>query len=444
MGYKVKASGRKSKKKVALSPASGVPENFELTPDLSRAFDLMENTGQHLYITGKAGTGKSTLLQYFKQKTGKKIVTLAPTGIAAINVGGSTIHSFFRFPPHLITKDKIHRVRGKQDLFDALDTVMIDEVSMVRADVMDGIDYSLRINRGLLKEPFGGVQVILVGDLCQLPPIVEKDLAEYFKDSYEGPFFFSAGIIKEINPEVIELQKVFRQNDPEFVELLNRVRNKKIETSDLRRLNERHGKGPDKSRLAITLTSTNAQASEINRSHLDSLDSEEFVFDAIVLEDFDEKSYPADRQLRLKRGAQVMMVKNDPSKRWVNGTLGMIQRLSNDLVEVSFPGGLTCAVEPLTWEKIEYEYDKEEGRIEPVITGSFLQYPIKLAWAITIHKSQGKTFDEVIIDLGTGAFAHGQTYVALSRCRSFEGIHLKTPIQHRDIILDSRVGALLR
>jgi ATP-dependent DNA helicase PIF1 len=451
MGYKIKAkqavgiaSGRKSKKRIASAPASGIPGNFEMTPELSRAFDLMENTDEHLYITGKAGTGKSTLLQYFKQKTGKKIVTLAPTGIAAINVGGSTIHSFFRFPPHLITQDKIRRIRGKQELFAALDTVVIDEVSMVRADLMDGIDYSLRINRGRLKEPFGGVQLILVGDLCQLPPIVEKDLAEYFKDTYEGPFFFSAEIIKEINPEVIELQKVFRQNDPEFVELLNKVRNNRIQPSDLRRLNERHGKDPasDKSRLAITLTSTNAQASEINLSHLDSLNAEEHVFDAIVQDDFDEKSYPADKQLRLKRGAQVMMVKNDPNKRWVNGTLGVIQRLSNDLVEVSFPGGLTCAVEPLTWEKIEYEYDREEGRIEPVITGSFRQYPIKLAWAITIHKSQGKTFDEVIIDLGNGAFAHGQAYVALSRCRSFEGIHLKTPIRHSDIILDSRVGAL--
>jgi len=439
-------TGRKSKKKIALPPASGIPDNFEMTPELSRAFDLMENTDEHLYITGKAGTGKSTLLQYFKQQSRKKIVTLAPTGIAAINVGGSTIHSFFRFPHHLITKDKIHRIRGKQELFAALDTVVIDEVSMVRADLMDGIDYSLRLNRGRPNAPFGGVQVILVGDLFQLPPIIEKELVDYFNDTYEGPFFFSAAIIKEINPEVIELQKVFRQNDSEFIELLNKVRNNQIQPADLRRLNERHGKkrASDKNRLAITLTSTNAQASEINWSHLGSLNAEEHVFDAIVQDDFDEKSYPADKELRLKQGAQVMMVKNDPNKRWVNGTLGVIQRLSNDLVEVSFPGGFTCTVEPLIWEKIEYEYDKEQGRIEPVVTGSFQQYPIKLAWAITIHKSQGKTFDEVVIDLGNGAFAHGQAYVALSRCRSFEGIHLKTPIRHSDIILDSRVGELLR
>jgi ATP-dependent exoDNAse (exonuclease V) alpha subunit len=439
-------SAKKSKKKIASIPASGIPDNFELTPELSRAFDLMENSGEHLYITGKAGTGKSTLLQYFKQQTGKKVVTLAPTGLAAINVGGATIHSFFHFPHHLITKDKIHRLRGQQALFDALETVIIDEVSMVRADVMDGIDHSLRINRGRLNIPFGGVQVILIGDLCQLPPIVERELAGYFKDTYSGPFFFSADIIKEINPEVIELQKVFRQNDPEFVDLLNKIRHKRINPSDLRKLNERHGKYPvsDRSRLAITLTSTNAQASEINLSHLDSLDNHEYVFDAIVQDDFDEKSYPADKQLCLKRGAQVMMVKNDPNKRWVNGTLGVIRRVSDDLVEVSFPGGAAAAVEPLTWEKIGYQYDKENGRIEPVVTGSFTQYPIKLAWAITIHKSQGKTFDEVIIDFGNGAFAHGQAYVALSRCRSFEGIHLKTPIRHSDIILDSRVGALLR
>ena len=431
----------KAKKNIASQHAVVIPDDFEITRDIEHAFSLMEHTSRHVYITGKAGTGKSTLLQYFKENTKREIVVLAPTGVAAINVGGSTIHSFFRFPPRLITQKEVRRVRGKEKLFAALDTIVIDEVSMVRVDVMDAIDHSLRLNRLRPNEAFGGVQVICIGDLYQLSPIVEAELQDYLSDTYESPYFFDAKVFKENKFEVIELEKVFRQKDSGFIELLNKVRNNDLDESDLLDLNQRcdPSLGFEKGELAITLTSTNRRASTINLEHLDALGSKDYTFDAVVTGNYDEQSYPTDERLKLKPGAQVMMVKNDPTKRWVNGSLGVVQKLSQHSITVSL-GDSLCTVEPSEWEKIEYEYNKIDGRIEPKVTGSFKQYPIKLAWAITIHKSQGKTFDNVIIDLGHGAFAHGQTYVALSRCRSFEGIRLKNPIRYSDIILDGTVS----
>jgi ATP-dependent DNA helicase PIF1 len=430
------------RKKVRAEPQGvAIPDDFEFTPEFEHAFDVMERTSRHVYITGNAGTGKSTLLHYFKEKTAKKMVVLAPTGVAAINVGGATIHSLFRFPPRLVTKDDVRRVRGKEALFAALETVVIDEVSMVRADVMDAIDHSLRLNRKRPHEPFGGVQVILIGDLYQLPPIVDRELQDYFIDTYRSPYFFDAQVFAAHAFEVIELKKVFRQRDPGFVDLLNKVRNNHILAADLLRLNQRcapsapAGTGT----LAITLTSTNGLASQINLERLGALRAKARSFDAEVTGDFDEQSCPTDRRLTLKPGAQVMMVKNDPNKRWVNGSLGVVHTLSDKEITVSF-GGEVCLVEPSAWDKIEYDYHQADGRIEPKVTGSFRQYPIKLAWAITVHKSQGKTFDHVIIDLGRGAFAHGQTYVALSRCRSLEGIRLKSPITRSDIILDGTVS----
>jgi ATP-dependent DNA helicase PIF1 len=435
---------RKNKKQILSGSAAGIPPDFQLTQEFSDTFDRIEQTAHHFYITGNAGTGKSTFLHYFKEKTKKKTVVLAPTGIAAINIGGSTLHSFFHFPLHLITKADIRKIRNKEKLFAALETLVIDEVSMVRADMMDAVDQSLRVNRNRPYEPFGGVQVVVIGDLFQLPPIVDEDLAEYYNDFYETPFFFSAHVFNEVRLQKIELQKVFRQSDHDFIGLLNKVRNNTLQQSDLKKLNEqfhpllkigRHD-------LAITLTSTNALASEINLQRLSALPDREFIYDSIIDGEFDEKSYPTDKKLRLRQGAQVMMVKNDPTKRWVNGSLGVIHRLNDEAIEVSF-GGAIYTIEPSTWEKLDYEYDRETGSIEPIVNGVFRQYPIKLAWAITIHKSQGKTFDNVIIDLGRGAFAHGQAYVALSRCRSFAGLHLKTPIRYSDIILDKRVRSFL-
>jgi ATP-dependent DNA helicase PIF1 len=311
---------------------------------------------------------------------------------------------------------------------------------MVRADLMDAVDQSLRLNRNRPFEPFGGVQLVLIGDLFQLPPIVDEDLAEYYNDFYETPFFFSAHVFNEIRLQKIELQKIFRQSDPDFINLLNKVRNNTVQQFDLKKINERYHPSLKIGRhdLAITLTSTNALASNINLQRLAALPKREYTFDSIIDGDFDEKSYPTDKKLKLKQGAQVMMVKNDPNKRWVNGSLGIIHRLDHEAIEVSF-GEAIHSIEPSTWEKLEYEYDRETGDIEPLVNGIFRQYPIKLAWAMTIHKSQGKTFDNVIIDLGRGAFAHGQAYVALSRCRSYAGLHLKTPIRYSDIILDERI-----
>jgi ATP-dependent exoDNAse (exonuclease V) alpha subunit len=429
-----------TKHKEILSIPSGIPSDFVLTPEFSQTFEQLEHTTRHFYITGNAGTGKSTLLQYFKENTKKKIVVLAPTGIAAINIGGATIHSFFRFPFHFITPSDIKHMRDKEKLFSALDTLVIDEVSMVRADLMDAIDLSLRINRKKMDEPFGGVQVVLVGDLYQLPPIIDQELEEYFSDHYETPYFFSAKVFREVRLNTIELQTVFRQTDPAFIQLLNKVRNNILQIADLGALNKRHDPSCKfhEHDLAITLTSTNALASAMNLQRLMALRSHEFVYNADVQGDFDNKSFPTENKLRLKQGAQVMMVKNDPNKRWVNGSLGIIKRLTDETIEVSF-GNIVHEVEPTTWEKLEYEYDRENNMIEPFVNGSFKQFPIKLAWAITIHKSQGKTFEKVIIDLGRGAFAHGQAYVALSRCRSLNGIYLQSPLRYRDIILDPRV-----
>lgn len=431
---------KKPKKELLSSYAPGIPSDFELTKEFSNAFELMEHTNKHLYITGNAGTGKSTLLHYFKKQTRKEFALLAPTGIAAVNIGGATIHSFFRFPTRFITLDDIKKIRGKADMFTALQTLIIDEASMVRADMMDAIDASLRLNRNRPYEPFGGVQLVLIGDLFQLPPVIEQDLEEYFADNYTTPYFFSAKVFTEVRLQKIELQRVFRQSDREFIRLLNKVRNNELEESDLEKLNQRFQPSLrlNSRNLAITLTSTNARASSINLQRLSELPAEEYCFDAVIDGDFDDSSQPTDKRLRLREGAQIMMVKNDPNKRWVNGSLGVVHQLSHDAIKVAF-GSAVHTIESTSWEKSIYDYDREHRSLESVVIGTFRQFPIKLAWAITIHKSQGKTFDNVIIDLGYGAFAHGQTYVALSRCTSYEGLHLKAPLKYSDIILDTRI-----
>lgn len=422
-----------------------IPGNFEMTEDFLKAFDCMENTNKHVYITGDAGTGKSTLIQYFIQNTKKNVVVLAPTGVAAVNIGGSTIHSFFRLPPRLLTQNDIRKVYGSDDLFSCLDAVIIDEVSMVRADLMDAIDYSLRVNRSKHIIPFGGVQMILVGDLNQLPPVVEdENFMKHYVNTYRSPYFFDAKVFNQIRLEKIELRNIFRQSDPKFLELLAKIRKNQVTMSDLEILNQRHTEKIkyDSDEIIITLTSTNNLADKINRARLANISSPEYTFIAEIEGNFDEKSFPTNQYLQLKEGAQVMMIRNDPKRRWVNGTLGIVKKLSADTVKVQINGN-EYDVEPTLWEKIEYVYDRSENRIEIITTGTFRQYPVKLAWAITIHKSQGKTFDKVVIDLGYGAFAHGQTYVALSRCRSLEGIYLKKEIKPQDLIFDSRINEFM-
>lgn len=422
-------------------------ENIEFTEDFKKAFDLMENSKRHLFITGKAGTGKSTLLQYFKQRTAKNIAVLAPTGIAAITVGGATIHSFFRFPPRLIGANEVRKVHGKTPLFKNLDAVVIDEISMVRADLLDGIDASLQLNRNQPGRPFGGVQMIFFGDLFQLPPVVnDAELGSYFREVYPGPYFFHSRALRELELEYLELQKIFRQADRGFTALLDKIRRNEVGESELAAINgRREARLPDHP-PPIVLTTRNHIASAINLNRLGGLRAKEYAYAAEAFgkfENLDEKNLPVERNLRLKAGAQVMMVKNDPERRWVNGSMGVVKNLSKDAVEVWIDGE-ACEVEPVSWETNDYEYNRETKQIEPVPSGRFKQFPVKLAWAITIHKSQGQTFDNVIIDVGDGAFAHGQIYVALSRCRAFEGIRLEKPIRKADILADPDVCEYVR
>jgi len=413
-----------------------LPENFELSPEFSEVFNLLEQSGDHFFVTGDAGTGKSTLLKYFRKHTAKNIAVLASTGVAAINVHGQTIHSFFKFPPRLIRAEEIHRLRNRK-LLDALDAIVIDEISMVRADVIDGIDYALRLNRGKA-EPFGGVQIIMFGDLAQLPPVVESDeLKKFFKSMHGTHYFFDAAIFNAVEVRYVELTKVYRQNDEEFINILNKVKAKKITDSELDYLNEqtcaRYYSDTDG---VIVLSSTNAIADGLNQVRLDALGTRSFYYEAIVDGLFDEREFPTAQKLRLKSGAQVMLVRNDvKKKRWVNGTIARVSRLSESKVTIAV-GDDFYDLEPEVWEKIQYSYDEQKKKIVERVVGTFTQIPLKLAWAITIHKSQGKTFDKVIIDLGYRAFTHGQVYVALSRCTGLKGVSLERPIRQSDIIFD--------
>jgi ATP-dependent DNA helicase PIF1 len=420
-----------------------------LNNDFRHALDVLEKTSQHLFVTGKAGTGKSTLLQLFRNTTHKKVAVLAPTGVAALNVQGQTIHSFFGFPPRIITPGEAGRRVSRKDLlrvYRNLEVLVIDEISMVRADMLDGIDKFLRVNRENYR-PFGGVQVVFFGDLFQLPPVVTRDPVEasYFTDFYPSPYFFSAQIFQEpdFQMEMLELGKVYRQESRHFLRLLEAVRVNKLDYDDLDDLNERHL--PDFSDVAgyITLTARNATADRINQQELMRLDSQSFDFVAQVQGTFDPALYPTDFNLRLKLGAQVMFIRNDQEeRRFVNGTIGRIVSIQEKqiVVEIDTPAGSKKRVEvpKIEWEIIRYKASAT-GDLETEVVGSFTQYPLKLAWAITIHKSQGKTFDRLLIDLGGGAFEHGQLYVALSRCRTLEGIVLRQRIRLQDVITDDRV-----
>ncbi|MFA5319888.1 MAG: PIF1 family DEAD/DEAH box helicase [Candidatus Omnitrophota bacterium] len=417
---------------------SELPDNLDLNREFLGAFEAMEHTGECIFVTGKAGTGKSTLLKYFKAHTSKNAVILAPTGVAAVNVGGQTIHSFFKFPPRLIQPGTIRKKRNRK-LIRELDTVIIDEVSMVRADLMDGIDYALRVNRDAMDVPFGGVQVIFFGDLFQLPPVVEPQAAEILEREYDSPYFFQARAFRKIKPRCIELNKVYRQADVRFLNILNRIRDRRHDEDDLAALNSRAAvKAASGDARCIVLTSTNRQAGVINDRRLAWLPGKTYMFQCALNKDFDERQFPTEPLLKLKPGAQVIMLRNDPDKRWVNGTIAEVAELSQESVSVRIEGQ-SHELSRMKWEKIEYEYNAAKDKIEERVTGTFEQFPLKLAWAITIHKSQGQTFDNVVIDLGYGAFTHGQVYVGLSRCTSLEGIILKQPIYDRDIIFDERI-----
>jgi hypothetical protein len=412
----------------------------------------MENSDRHVFITGKAGTGKSTLLDYFRQTTDKEVVVLAPTGVAALNIQGQTIHSFFNFKPN-ITPEKVRKVSGLDGhIYKEFDTIIIDEISMVRADLLDCVEKFLRLNGPKRKKWFGGIQMIFIGDLYQLPPVVTSSEKEIFSHRYSSPYFFSAQIFREstFDMEFIELEKVYRQTEPDFIALLNSIRNRSCTDEDIEKLNGNYLKDfvPPDDGFCITLTSTNDLATDRNLEKLDALPGKVLEFAGSLSGEFDYSSFPADETLQIKPGAQVMLVNNDKYGRWVNGSIGRVAGVEKAeegeiQILVSLQDGTVVEVTQNTWELFKYEYDRSTKKISTRKTGSFTQYPIRLAWAVTIHKSQGKTFDRVVIDIGRGAFAHGQVYVALSRCTNFAGITLTKPITKSHIRMDWRVAQFL-
>ncbi|MFH1631741.1 MAG: AAA family ATPase [bacterium] len=421
-------------------------KDIVITQEFTDAFDAFENTGNHIFLTGRAGTGKSTLLKYFRSKTNKKHVVLAPTGVAALNVKGQTIHSFFGFHP----KISPHLVRKAQQeslsIFQNLEAVVIDEISMVRADLLDCVDKALRLNRGRLKEAFGGVQMIFIGDLFQLPPVVTKEDGGRFESEYTSPYFFSSSAIAHTQIRIIELHKVHRQKEKEFIDLLNNIRSGELRAGDVEVWNRRHDPFFDpteESDYIVHLTTTNKMAAARNDFELNKLNGKEWTLKAQSMGELGIRKMPSDPTIKVKEGSRIMFTTNDPTRRWVNGTLGTIKRIKKSglskipILEVDLEDGKSVEVGQHKWEVFEYDFNGES--YEEGVVGSYSQFPIALAWAVTIHKAQGKTFDKVLVDVGWGAFAHGQMYVALSRCTKLEGITLLKPFHPKDVIVDQAV-----
>ena len=430
---------------------------MEFTPDSKNrefqdALNLVRYTRQSVFLTGKAGTGKSTFLRYVCKHTKKKHVVLAPTGIAAINAGGSTLHSFFKLPFYPLLPDapnfslqrgRIHEFfkysKQHRKLLEELELVIIDEISMVRADIIDAVDRILRVYSHNLRQPFGGKQLLLVGDVFQLEPVVKADEREILNRFYPFPYFFSARVFTQIELVSIELQKVYRQTDPGFISVLDHIRNNTIEAADLQQLNTRYNvpDSPDDKDLYITLATRRDNVDYINSHKLAELPGEAVTFRGKVTGEFPDSSLPTSLDLTLKPGAQIIFVKNDFEKRWVNGTIGVVAGfdLEEETLYVQTDDGKECDVKPETWRNIRYTYNEQKKQIEEEELGTFSQFPVRLAWAITIHKSQGLTFARAVIDLSGGVFAGGQTYVALSRCTSLEGIRLKKPVSRADVFV---------
>ncbi len=430
---------------------------MEFTPDSKNrefqdALNLVRYTRQSVFLTGKAGTGKSTFLRYVCKHTKKKHVVLAPTGIAAINAGGSTLHSFFKLPFYPLLPDdpnfslqrgRIHEFfkysKQHRKLLEELELVIIDEISMVRADIIDAVDRILRVYSHNLRQPFGGKQLLLVGDVFQLEPVVKADEREILNRFYPSPYFFSARVFTQIELVSIELQKVYRQTDPGFISVLDHIRNNTIEAADLQQLNTRYNvpDSPDDKDLYITLATRRDNVDYINSHKLAELPGEAVTFRGKVTGEFPDSSLPTSLDLTLKPGAQIIFVKNDFEKRWVNGTIGVVAGfdLEEETLYVQTDDGKECDVKPETWRNIRYTYNEQKKQIEEEELGTFSQFPVRLAWAITIHKSQGLTFARAVIDLSGGVFAGGQTYVALSRCTSLEGIRLKKPVSRADVFV---------
>ena len=475
---------------------------IEINPQFKKALQLFKNGKEHVFVTGSAGTGKSTLLNIMHKEAPNDTVLLAPTGIAAINIGGQTIHSFFGFKPD-VDKVKAFKAAGKkmhEKVFDELKTIIIDEISMVRADLLDYVDIFLQ-RRLHNDQPFGGVRMVFFGDMFQLPPVITRDEAQDFKKLYESVYFTSANVVKRSDFQLkhVELSKIYRQSDKDFINLLQRVRKGAMTAEDLKILNTRlmsrdeYGENPERLEKYIYVTTTNKRAQYVNEAKLKQLETKLYISQAHVVGDFPERNMPTAKNLEFKIGARIMLLNNDQNKQWVNGSLGVItdvieapndghlgdmetptdweddfdplsystpydEGVSNPFIQmlhkdpsntgkwtavvaviVKLDSGKVVEVPRHTWDSYKYTYDPSIKAITAESAGSFTQFPFKLAWAITIHKSQGQTFDRVIIDFDRGTFAHGQAYVALSRCRSLEGILLTRPIRPRDIIVDTNL-----
>lgn len=438
-------------------------EKFVLTDEFREIINILDTTNDSLFISGKAGTGKSSLLKYFTSHTKKKYVILAPTGIAALNVRGQTIHSFFKYPPRIIDTQTLIPDFARNALFQNLQMIIIDEISMVNSNLLDSIDTSLRLNRNN-NLPFGGVQMVFIGDLFQLPPVVGTGLQEYFNTKYGGEYFFYCPALNNgLKYQKRELTRIFRQKDEEFKATLNRVRINEATFDDFVKLNSRHISNTGGNRETnIFLTTTNKIAKRINKENIEKINNEEYIFKAymegkiktdfdkvysrfinheITEDEFDdiiENRFPTNILLKLKKDCQVIMIKNDSNQRWVNGSLGIVTKLTKDRIWVKLETG-THEIQKEDWEDISYAYDSNSKKVIEVIKGKLRQFPLKTAWAITIHKSQGKTFEKITIDIGGGAFSPGQTYVALSRCKTLNGVSLNKEIKQTDIIVDERI-----
>ena len=409
---------------------------FVLNDHFKEIISLFEKSSKNIFITGKAGTGKSSLIRYLKNNTKKNLVLLAPTAIASLNINAKTIHSFFNFPFHIITKTDIKKHYNKR-LINKIDSILIDEASMLRPDIVDAIDLTLQVTREN-NQPFGGIQMVLVGDLYQLPPVITNDETDIMSSLYPtGNFFFNSNVFKKTDITKFELTKVYRQNDQNLINLLDKARNASLDEEDLMLFNKRIVDEdwiiPEE---VLTLSTNNHKVNSINASNLKNIDSREYSYQADI-----EGKYsgaPVDDELKLKVGAQVMLVKN--GENWVNGTLATVDKLSLDEVHIKIKDEI-YKLEKEKWEKFEYKISN--NKIIPSVSATFIQYPLKLAWAATIHKCQGQTFEKVMIDMDYGAFAHGQTYVALSRVVSLDGLFLRKPLRGDDFIFNSAIKDFL-
>ncbi|WP_329903788.1 tetratricopeptide repeat protein [Porphyromonas pogonae] len=453
---------KSSPKQISTEPISFSTANIiEFEPDpaneeMALVLELIRNTNQSFFLTGKAGTGKSTLLRYIKANTHKEHVVLASTGIAALNVGGQTIHSFFKLPFRPITpddpdlsrkKNRVYEVfkypKQHRELIRKLELIIIDEISMVRADVIDAMDSLLRTFTGHIALPFGGIQMIFVGDLFQLEPVVKSDEAEILQRFYPDNYFFSARVFGRNSLVTIELLKVYRQDDPVFVDILDHIREGNASPQHLNMINKSvlPDYKVDRDEFIITLGTRRNQVSSINEMHMNELPDKPIRIAGHIDGEFPDNNLPTDLTLTLKQNAQVMFLANDRDKRWANGTLGIIEEICGEehYVSVRTESGAVYRVDPYIWENKRYTYSEKEHKIKEEVIGQFMQIPLKPAWAITVHKSQGLTFDKVVVDFSDGVFAGGQAYVALSRCRSLGGLILKKPLGIRDIIVRSPI-----